>query len=191
MLVTFLLKAGVLYVIWHLFYQQVLEEDGVFIRRVAEHVAHVCVYLADSLGFNAAISRRNGFSTLIMMNHEPSVWIDSGCTGLTLMALFAGFVIAYPGPIIKKLWYIPVGLVVIYIVNIIRVLALAINHGHSSFDFNHKYTYTIFTYVAIFVLWMVWANRLSGVSLGNNQDPEDPAGTLPADESESKQVSVV
>ena len=56
----------------------------------------------------------------------------------------------------------------IYLVNLARVVVLALNHiySNSSFDFNHKYTYTLITYAAIFGLWMIWANRLSGVSLG-------------------------
>ena len=169
----FLLTAGALYVLWHLFYQQYMEKEGIMIRRVAENVASVSVSVLKMLGYDAAVAPYADpnapmtFSTLITLKGQSLVWIDSGCTGLTLMALFAGFILAYPGPIKRKAWYIPVGLLAIYAVNIIRVVALAVNHilSHGSFDFNHKYTYTLITYLAIFGLWMLWANRLSGVSL--------------------------
>ncbi len=172
-LVLFLVKAGVLYAVWHLIYQNIFEEEGIAIRRVAEHVAAVSAAMLRGFGYDAVAQRFQGFDTMLVLSGKPVVWIDSGCTGLTLMALFAGFVIAYPGPWKKKAWYIPVGIFVIYIVNLIRVLALALNHGHSSFEFNHKYTYTIFTYAAIFGLWMLWANRLSGMSLTRSEDEEE------------------
>ena len=169
----FLLAAGALYVVWHLFYNLYMEQEGIMIRHVAENVASVSVSVLRMLGYEADVqpfrdpNAPAAFETLITLKGQALVWIDSGCTGLTLMALFAGFILAYPGPIKRKLWYIPVGLVAIYLVNIIRVVALAINHIHSrsTFDFNHKYTYTLVTYAAIFGLWMLWANRLSGVSL--------------------------
>ncbi len=179
-LIRFLLTAGVLYVVWDYFYKSVLEEDGVFIRQVASHVAKVSVAVLQLFGWDAAVRPYPypsglSFDTLITLNGQSLVWIDSGCTGLTLMALFAGFIIAYPGPLAKKAWYIPVGLLAIYLVNIVRVVALAINHivSQSSFDFNHKYTYTLATYVAILALWMLWANRLSGFSLAG--EAEEPA----------------
>jgi len=177
-LIRFLLTAGVLYVVWDYFYKSILEENGVFIREVGAHVASVSVSILNMLGYDAVVapykdpSAPRAFETLIVYKGQNLVWIDSGCTGLTLMALFAGFILAYPGPIAKKAWYIPTGLVAIYLVNIFRVVALALNHiaSRSTFDFNHKYTYTLVTYLAIFGLWMLWANRLSGVSLGSGGD---------------------
>jgi exosortase/archaeosortase family protein len=159
-------------------YKNVFEKEGILIRQMAEHVASVSVGVLNTLGYNTAVHSLNGFDTLITLDGQSLVWIDSGCTGLTLMALFAGFIFAYPGPIIKKAWYIPVGILAIYLVNIIRVVALALNHimSRSSFDFNHKYTYTLVTYLAIFGLWMLWANRLSGVSLSPVQSEPLPEG---------------
>lgn len=182
-LLRFLLTAGGLYILWDFIYKNVFEEEGVAIRKVAEHVAAVSVGVLNVLGFNTATKDLGGFKTLITLDGQSLVWIDSGCTGLTLMALFAGFILAYPGPIAKKAWYIPFGLVVIYLVNVIRVVVLAINHVYSrgSFDFNHKYTYTLVTYGAIFWLWMLWANRLSGVSLSGVLQAADNPAESPAE----------
>jgi exosortase family protein XrtF len=186
-LLQFLLTAGGLYVLWDYLYKHVLEEDGVIIRKVAEHVAGVSVSLLKLFGFHTEAAPLNGYNTLITLDGQSLVWIDSGCTGLTLMALFAGFIIAYPGPIVKKLWYIPAGILVIYLVNVLRVIALAINHivSRGSFDFNHKYTYTLATYAAIFGLWMLWANRLSGVSLGGVLQETKDSEPAPADSDKS------
>jgi exosortase family protein XrtF len=167
--IAFLLKAGALYVLWHLVYQRYLEVEGTFIKSVAEHVAAVSTSMLSIMGYNATqYLHEDGYATEIGINQVPVVWIDSGCTGLTLMALFAGFIVAYPGPWQRKAWYIPVGLFAIYLINFFRVIILAVarvSMSDTSFDFNHKYTYTLFTYAAIFGLWMLWANRLSGITL--------------------------
>jgi hypothetical protein len=51
----------------------------------------------------------------------------------------------------------------VYVINLIRIQLLILNFKYStlSFDFNHKYTYTIVVYLCIFMLWLIWANHLS------------------------------
>ena len=103
---------------------------------------------------------------LVAVNGIPRVHIENGCNGLTLLALFAGFILAYPGSWKKKAWFIPLGLVIVYLVNLGRVMLLTYNHVryNESFDFNHKYTFLIAVYACIFGLWMVWINKLSDFS---------------------------
>ena len=82
---------------------------------------------------------------------------------LVLYALFGGFVLAFPGPWQRKLWFIPLGIAIIWVLNVMRVAALALNHhyAHQSVDFNHHYTFTFIVYGCIFGLWMLWARRLA------------------------------
>jgi exosortase/archaeosortase family protein len=88
------------------------------------------------------------------------------CNGLVLYALFSGFIVAFPGPARRKLWFIPLGLFLIYSLNVLRVIALSINtyYDHKSADFNHHYTFTAVVYASIFALWMWWATRGASAS---------------------------
>jgi len=106
-------------------------------------------------------------NTYLFKDGIPVVLIEHGCNGLILMILFAAFVIAFPGPAKEKLWYVPAGVVSIYLINSLRVIGLAVNHivSKESFDFNHKYTFTILVYGAIFMFWMIWVNRFSGINV--------------------------
>jgi len=181
---SFLLKAGGLYVLWHLVYQLYLEKEGVMIRQMAAVIASASLPFLRMLGHNVSTRNYNGFDTMLTLDGTDLVWIDSGCTGLTLMALFAGFIVAYPGPLRHKAWFIPVGVLIIYAVNLLRVVVLALNHirSRSTFDFNHKFTYTLVVYAAIFGLWVLWANRFSGFSLtapADQTDKSDPGSALP------------
>jgi exosortase/archaeosortase family protein len=60
-----------------------------------------------------------------------------------------------------KLWFIPLGLMLIFMINVFRLLALILIQAHynSYFDFAHDYLYVVVTYSLIFVLVMWWMNR--------------------------------
>jgi exosortase family protein XrtF len=161
LLFHFLLVSTAMYLVWFFGYEQWLAQDGRLDLALCEQITHSSVVMLQALGFNAAISSTN--SALVMMNSQPSVIVGAPCNGLVLYALFGGFVLAFPGPWQRKLWFIPAGIVLIWVLNVLRVGALAINHyyAHGSVDFNHHYTFTFIVYSCIFGLWMLWAKRLA------------------------------
>lgn len=168
-LVRFLIKAVVLYLGWHILWYNWIEPDGT--------VNHYLTYNTASISAGALTMFSDAQYTLSPFSEEntylfkdgiPVVLIEHGCNGLILMVLFAGFILAFPGPSKVKLWYIPLGIFCIYLINSLRVIGLAVNKifSNSSFEFNHKYTFTILVYGAIFGFWMYWVNRFSGINAG-------------------------
>jgi exosortase/archaeosortase family protein len=81
---------------------------------------------------------------------------------LALFALFSGFIISFPANWKEKLWFIPLGLLIIYISNLFRIVLLVLIKIHfpGSLNFNHKYTFTVLVYGIIFLLWMIWVNKI-------------------------------
>ncbi|PRY06765.1 exosortase family protein XrtF [Pontibacter ummariensis] len=104
--------------------------------------------------------------SMIQINGLDVVSIGPPCNGMTLMALFTGFVVAFPGPVLKKLIFIPLGLLAINLLNMVRVTALALNslYYYQTLDFNHKYTFTVIVYAAVFALWMLWVKKFSNLN---------------------------
>jgi exosortase family protein XrtF len=102
-------------------------------------------------------------NTAIIMNGEELVRVGAACNAMVLMALFAGFIIAFPGPLVGKMVFIPLGILIINILNLLRVSLLALNafYSEQTLDFNHKYTFTLVVYAAIFYLWMIWVQKFS------------------------------
>lgn len=156
--VRFLAYAMGLYVLWYIFYDLWLLNDGRLDWWLSENVAHFSGNVLAALGFNAGSDRY-----IVMLNGYKSVIVGPPCNGLVLYALFTGFIIAFPGPWKKKLWYIPLGIATIYFLNILRVVGLSLNSYYSqdTFHFNHKYTYVFIVYAFIFGLWMLWAKKFS------------------------------
>lgn len=178
----FLAQTIVLFVAYQVLEKFYLEKDRTLNSALTQNISEVSAWGLRAIGYDSYAAQKiygEVAHDIIYINARQTVYIEDGCNGLVLMAFFVIFIIAYPGPIVKKLWYIPAGMFLIYIINVVRCMVLAINilYNPSSFDFNHKYLYSTLIYIAIFGLWMLWANKLSGNSfnqLGNQNNTPEP-----------------
>ena len=105
----------------------------------------------------------NGCEARLVFAGGGSLCIGSGCSGLELFILFFGFILLMRGRLQDKLWFIPAGFAAILLLNIIRIILLAVIFYHTPqyLDFNHKYTFVIIVYGAIFGLWILWVNKFA------------------------------
>lgn len=111
------------------------------------------------LGWQAGVSATT--PNLLLLNGLPTVIVGGPCDGLVLYMLLTGFVLAYPGPARRRLWFIPMGIVALWLLNIGRIVALSLNQHYSpeTFDFNHHYVFSTVAYVALGCLWMLWTRQ--------------------------------
>jgi exosortase/archaeosortase family protein len=151
----FLLVAAGLYLVWLIAYEGFIGPDGQLDRWLSMNIASASAGLLRLLGFTASVGPG---STVLLMDGQPAVVVGAPCDGLVLYALFTGFIVAFPGPVRPKLWFIPAGIIGLYLLNIVRVGALALNqhYAHQSVDFNHHYTFSFVVYGCICALWMQW-----------------------------------
>lgn len=86
---------------------------------------------------------------------SSGVVIGNPCDGLSLFILFTSFLIVFKGKIWLKSLFIILGITIIHFLNVARVLALAliVVYSPESLDFHHKYTFTLFVYLCIFLMW--------------------------------------
>lgn len=161
-LLRFTLVAGGIYLLWFFGYERNIALDGRLDIALTHNIAANAAALLRLLGFNAVTSPVE--LNIILLNNRPTVFIGAYCDGMVLYALFSGFVIAFPTSSVHKLWFVPVGVVLIYCINVLRVVALSINHYYSykTLDFNHHYTFVFIVYGFIGLLWVWWATRLAG-----------------------------
>ena len=162
-LTQFLIVATLLYVAWYFLYYYVLLPDGRVDRVLMFQIADASAWLLRAGGIPATSDGPLSPNALLRVGGVPTVIVGVQCDGLALYVLFAGFILAYPGNWRAKLWFVPAGVAAIYIVNLIRVAALALNHHYSpgTMQFNHHYTFTILVYAFIFWLWTVWVRRFA------------------------------
>ena len=160
-LLRFTLRAVGLYLLWFFGYEQYLAVDGRLDVFLTHNIAITSAATLRLAGFDAVVPEAQ--PTLVLLDNSPAVSIWTACNGMVLYALFSGFVLAFPGSRRHKLWFIPVGIALIYSLNVLRISALCLNHHYfqQTVDFNHHYTFTFIVYGCIFLLWMWWATRLA------------------------------
>jgi len=152
------------YLLWYVAYQYFLKDSTL----LDEWLIHSMVLSVESvlrwMGFALyEVSTADFRWQLGIANSVGMLEIGAPCDGLVLFALFAVFVLAFPGPWRRKAWFIPVGIVAIHLANLLRVLSLVIINFYrpEALTFNHDYTWTVLIYGFIFWLWYLWTERFS------------------------------
>jgi exosortase/archaeosortase family protein len=86
------------------------------------------------------------------------VTVGEPCIGYGVMGIFFGLIISYPGHLNQKIWFLPLGLFLIYTANIIRIMVLAITVeiNPDIWEFNHKFIFKIVVYSIVLLLWGQW-----------------------------------
>ena len=156
----FFVFASILYLAWYLLYNLIIEPYTRIDEKLISLIISNAVFVLKFLGFSVYQSVEDKNMQLIGIDGGHPIWIGSPCNALTLFMFFALFVIAFPGSIKRKLWFIPLGVIIIHVANVLRVVALTtINlYAPQYIEFNHTYTFTILVYSIIFLLWMWWVN---------------------------------
>ncbi len=114
-------------------------------------------------------------STEININ-RPTVFIKNGskvilsvfegCNGINVIIVFVAFLFAFSGSIKNMLWFIPVGILIIHIANLLRLSLLyivAIKYSHYFYYF-HKYFFTAILYMIVCSLWALWVLKFSVIN---------------------------
>jgi exosortase/archaeosortase family protein len=127
---------------------------------MAHHVASVSELILNAIGFDVSMDMRN----VIRHNNGYSVQIIWACTGLKQSYIYFCIIAFYRGPWVKKLWYIPLGLLVVYLFNIFRItfIVAVIRDFPHWFHFLHLYLFKYMFYIVIFGLWVIWEEKIAG-----------------------------
>ena len=155
-IIRFLATAFGLYIAWYLCHDILIPTDNFVDSWLSNTETWLSSETLKLIGYKASAE-----TNLLYINGFPVVSVSNGCNGMVLFALFTGFIIAYPGPWKTKLFFIPAGVFLIFLLNLLRIIALALNSWHSrhTLEFNHKYTFAFVVYAFIFAFWMIWIKR--------------------------------
>jgi exosortase/archaeosortase family protein len=103
-------------------------------------------------------------SNIIRHANGNSVQIIWACTGIKQAYIFFCIIAFYRGPWLKKLWYIPLGLFVVYVFNIFRISFIVgvVGKHPDWFHFLHIYAFKYAFYLIIFLMWVLWEEKIAG-----------------------------
>ena len=105
--------------------------------------------------FGSDVMQRNN---VLFFENGNAVRIIWGCTGIKQTYIYICIIAFARGPWMKKLWYIPAGLAVVYLFNLFRmavIVELFRDFPHW-FDFLHEFLFKYGFYGVIFLMWLFW-----------------------------------
>jgi exosortase family protein XrtF len=110
-----------------------------------------------------SVNHRSKPTTLILNEEVAILSVYEGCNGINSGIVFLAFLLAF-GPYKKSMiWFVPTGLLVIHLANLMRIILLffvSIYLQHYLY-FTHKYLFTAFIYLVVFGLWITWILKFS------------------------------
>lgn len=140
---------------------------------VLDHVFRIDITTFSGTRLITAIDSKGGLARVV---------IAPECASLKQWMHWLFLMILFPGPWKHKLWYIPAGLVIIEWTNVVRICGILLMqitwpdiHIHlfgndiNTFHLAHDYIFKLFFYLIIFLMWMLWVEKIYNPSLKSKQ----------------------
>lgn len=104
-----------------------------------------------------------GLSMKLMVGDYFLAGIVEGCNSVSIIILFASFVLAFFGKPILTFLYLFAGSVIIYVINILRIVVLAVSiYEYPEYSgFMHSIFFPLAIYGTVFILWLIWVRIYS------------------------------
>lgn len=150
-------------VMYH-FYLEYFSSEEYYPDYITHIVAKQSQNLIAVLGYDAQVlPHQYELSMKLYVNNTFLARIVEGCNAVSIMILFASFVLSFFGKMKTTLLFIFAGLVIIYAMNIIRiaVLAVGIYELPQHTEFLHSIVFPLIIYGTVFLLWVIWVRIYS------------------------------
>jgi len=126
--------------------------------------------LLNAFGYNAQVlPHPTEPSMKLIINDFYLARVIEGCNSISVIILFLSFIVAFASKFKTTLFYILSGSVLIYSVNLIRIVLLTIglyHYPHQKAIF-HTVIFPAIIYGLVFLLWIFWVNRFSKLKSNN------------------------
>lgn len=180
----FLARFLAVYVVGNVLYGLYIESFGDEVDAVTRVVTEHTSALLQITGEATSTGDRAGRPIVLLMNASDGTVLNvfEGCNGLNVMIVFVAFLVAFGGPLKKMAWFIPAGLLIIHVFNLLRIglLYYVATHFEQYFYFFHKYLFTAILYMVVFGLWVYWVTKIARTPTGGTEridakvNPENP-----------------
>lgn len=116
-------------------------------------------FLLDLFGYDVTtIMHHSRAAQRILLDERPILSVFEGCNGINVWIIFVAFVIAFSKFTKKTAIFILAGTVVIYLVNLARIIFLffiSLAYPDAMYFF-HKYFFTAGIFLVVFAMWYYW-----------------------------------
>lgn len=132
-------------------------------------VARQSELLLETFGYDAQIAKHPQEPSIkLIINDKFVARVVEGCNSVSVIILFISFMIAFASRFKNTFLYILAGSVLIYSVNLLRIVILSIGLYHYPWrrEELHTVIFPLIIYGMVFLLWMFWVHRFSNLKSG-------------------------
>ena len=137
------------------YYIPILDEYFNYISGLRHVLIQTSEWILQQLGYTTFSTnywlRVSGFGGIVVVY---------SCLGFGVMSFFAAFVIAWPKPLKEKLWFLPLGLILIQALNISRFILLSLYWRRSGLRglVDHHDIFNAILYIILLAVIYFWVN---------------------------------
>ncbi|MDA9809950.1 archaeosortase/exosortase family protein [Flavobacteriales bacterium] len=167
----FLISFIPLIILWFFFYHYLYKIDNIlninyslltYFSRILSCQSN---FILSIFNLNTSIEIHGDMVVAKILDYPYShgVWIGEPCNGIKIFGLFTIFILSFRGEIKNKLFFIPIGLTLLHILNVLRIAVLTYISAVNPLilDFNHNITFQLIIYGAMLSLWYIWITQIS------------------------------
>lgn len=161
----FLGKFLAIYFAGNILYGLYIESCGDYADAVTHSVTAQTSWVLNVVGYESTYREVDGMPKVALMDAGDIVlYVFEGCNGINVMIVFVAFLFAFGGSLKAFLFFLPAGLLIIHLVNLIRIsfLFYLAQTNATQFYYYHKYLFTATLYAVVFGLWYIWLAGLNG-----------------------------
>ncbi|HEY9049456.1 MAG TPA: exosortase family protein XrtF [Ohtaekwangia sp.] len=162
--ILFLIKFIGIYIVGNLLYGFYIDHFDPRPDPITHEVSRETAWVLTLTGWPTFIQDHTMKPTTLLLHEEKSILaVYEGCNGINTMIIFVAFILAF-GPLKRTwLWFVPLGIVIIHLMNLLRIILLfyVSEYMPHFMYFTHKYLFTASLYGVIFLLWLWWIKRYS------------------------------
>ncbi len=136
-------------------YNWMLIGSGFFVDQVYNQSTWVITHI-----LNIKITENNH---AFFCQNGAGIMLNDSCSGIKQIMQFAILMLIFPGPWKHKAWFIPLGMFIVHLTNVLRIVLLAVvaEHWPANIKYAHDNYLRVMFYVVIFILWLIWVEKIA------------------------------
>ena len=161
---TFMVKFFVIYAVLTFAYNRYLHFYEGEADPVTRLVAQQSNRFINWVGFRGSVEPHSQEPTMKLIVNDKYVGrVLEGCNSISVLILFATFVLSFTGRLKTSLLFVLIGGVLLFLVNIFRigVIGVALYKWPQHQEFLHQIVFPVLIYGLVFLFWMLWVNKFS------------------------------
>ena len=140
------------------FYNEYIAQNFDYIQGLKYALIKPAVWIIKLFGFYAIYNEMD-----VMVVNGPLLRVNYSCLGLGVMSFLAAFIFAFPAKLKSKISLFIFGMILIYVLNILRIAGLGVLLGmfesqRDNFTYHHE-IFNAIVYIIIFVLLYFWIKK--------------------------------